>query len=167
MKQLFLYRMFLLKSTAVFAFLLLTYCSFAQQDTTPSQIIAAAIQANRWVFTAERSDPVIGRNAYLSSGYNVQCKRDSLVTNLPYAGTLLGPARFPDGSRPLEFTSTSFTISKEQTAKGKWIVTLKPKDHYDVISLTFTFFENGRASLDIILTNRSPIDFYGTVEPLQ
>ncbi|MBM3416005.1 MAG: DUF4251 domain-containing protein [Bacteroidetes bacterium] len=167
MKQQLPRRLFLVKITAAIAFSLVYFNSFAQKDTTSPRIIASAIQADRWVFTAERSDPAIGRNVYLSSGYEVRCKGDTLTVNLPYAGTMQGPARFPDGSRPLEFTSTSFTISKVQKSNGKWIVTLKPKDHNDVVSFTFTFFENGKASLDVILTNRSPIDFYGTVEPLK
>ena len=46
-------------------------------------------------------------------------------------------------------------------------VQLKPLDQPDVVLATFTFFDNGRASLDVILANRSPIDFFGKVTPLR
>lgn len=160
-------RFSLLKAVCVLVFSLGNYHSFAQQDSTVTNSIVTAIQNNRWLFTADRSDPPIGRNTGLSSGYQVRCTGDSIIFSLPYAGSMQGPARFPESKGPLDFTSTDFKITKVQKANGKWLVTVRVKDHYDVNSCTFTFFENGKASLDVMPVNRTPIDYYGSVEPLQ
>lgn len=138
-----------------------------QSQTVDPALIRAAIVANQWVFTADRSDPNIGRNAGLGTGYEVRCSGDSLVSVLPYAGTMQGPARFPETTGPLDFTSTDFKVSKVEKGNGKWLVTVRVRDHYDVNALNFTFFENGKASLDVLPTNRTPIVFYGSVTPLQ
>lgn len=137
--------------------------AFSQEDST----IRVAINTNKWVFTADRSDPPIGRNAGMSTGYEVRCTGDSMIFTLPYVGTMQGPARFPETTGPLDFKSTDFKISKTQKPNGKWIVTVRIKDHYDVNSCTFTFYENGTASLDVMPSNRTPMDFYGTISPLQ
>ncbi len=142
-------------------------CASAQPVTVSKEDLTAAITADNWVFSAQRSDPPIGRSSFLSSGYEVRCSGDTAVFNLPYSGQMQAPARFPGGKGPLDFTSTDFSIKKVEKSTGKWVVTLKPDDQMDVISCTFTFFDNGRASLDVIFTNRTPIDFYGTVEPLK
>lgn len=142
-------------------------CSATEPVTATRDEINAAIQQNKWIFIAERSDPPVNRGMTLSSGYFAACKGDTAVFGLPYAGQMQGPARFPDGSGPLKFTSTRLQINKEQKADGRWIVQLKPLDQPDVVSATFTFFDNGRASLDVMLANRSPIDFFGKVTPLR
>ena len=147
--------------------ILFSSCSTAQPVTVSIEEIKGAIRDNRWVFIAERSDPPIGRSTQISLGYEVRCSGDTAVFNLPYSGTMQGPARFPDGKGPLDFTSLKFTINKVEKSPGKWLVSLKPRDVSDVLSANFTFFENGKASLDVILSNRTPMDFFGRVEPLK
>lgn len=139
----------------------------AHSQTVDPALIKAAIIANQWVFTADRSDPNIGRNSGLGTGYEVRCSGDTVVSVLPYAGSMQGPARFPESTGPLDFTSTDFKVSKVEKGNGKWMVTVRVRDHYDVNTLNFTFFENGKASLDVLPTNRTPIVFYGSVTPLQ
>ena len=142
-------------------------CSTAQPVAVSKEDLTAAITADKCVFNAQRSDPPIGRSSFLSSGYEVRCSGDTAVFVLPYSGTMQAPARFPGGKGPLDFTSTDLTIKKVEKSPGKWIVTLKLNDQIDVISGTFTFFDNGKASLDVLFTNRTPIYFFGTVEPLK
>ncbi len=66
---------------------------------------------------------------------------------------------------PLDFQSTNFTINKKENDKGRWDVVIKPNDYREVQSLTFTFFNNGSAQLNVQLTNRTPISFNGDVMP--
>jgi len=149
--------------------ILLGSCGTAQPVAAPAtpQEIRSAIDNNRWIFEADRSDPPIGRSTRLSLGYQVRLSGDSAMFNLPYSGRMEGPARFPDGKGPLDFTSTRFSINKTEKSAGKWMVTIKPDDAIDVVSGTFTFFDNGTASLDVRFTNRSPIEFFGKIEPIR
>lgn len=162
MKKLLTGRDFPMKTVVFLLLLALHSPAFSQEDST----IRVAITSNRWVFTAERSDPPIGRNAGMGTGYEVRCTGDTIIFALPYSGTMQGPARFPEATGPLDFKSTDFKITKVQKPNGKWIVTIRIKDHYDVNSCTFTFFENGTANMDVMPTNRTPMDFYGSIAPL-
>ncbi len=148
--------------------ILLASCTTAQPviTVTPEEI-RTAINEDRWEFMAERSDPPIGRSTQLSLGYGVRCSGDTAVVNLPYAGQMQGPARFPGEKGPLDFTTTDFKISKSQVSQGKWRVVIEPRDVPDVISCSFIFFDNGEASLDVLLRNRTPMDFFGKLEPLR
>lgn len=166
MKTQRIFPFFPLKMAFLLLFSLAGLSVFSQETVDPAAI-RAAIESNKWVFTADRSDPPIGRGAGLGTGYEVRCTGDSLIFVLPYAGTMQGPAKFPESTGPLEFTSTDFKVTKSQKPNGKWIVTVRVKDHYDVNSCTFNFFENGKATLDVMPTNRTPIDFYGSITPLQ
>jgi len=148
-------------------FTFLLSCSPAQSVTVSKEDITATVTTDKWVFSAQRSDPSIGRSSFLSSGYEVRSSGDTVVFSLPYSGTMQAPARFPGGKGPLDFTSTDFSLKKMEKYKGRWILTLKPNDQVDIISCTFTFFENGRASMDVFFINRTPINFYGTVSPLK
>ena len=158
----------LVAATLILSSFLLFSCTTAQPVTSATpQEIKLAIDADNWLFSAQRSDPPIGRSTQLSLGYEVRCSGDTAVFNLPYSGTMQGPARFPGEKGPLDFTTTNFSISKTLKSEGKWLVVLQPKDVSDVISCSFTFFDNGEASVDVLFRNRTPMDFFGTVEPLR
>jgi hypothetical protein len=66
---------------------------------------------------------------------------------------------------PLDFTTTDFTIRKDHNDKGRWNITISPKDYREVQSFDFIFFNNGSAQLNVQLTNRSSISFNGAVKP--
>ena len=71
------------------------------------------------------------------------------------------------GRSPLGFTTTDFSFEKEHDKKGAWVITIKPKDYSEVQIFLFTLEDNGRAELNIQLTNRSPISFRGIIDPVK
>ncbi len=56
-----------------------------------------------------------------------------------------------------------FDYTQKQNSKG-WAVTIKPKDASDVQQLYLDIFDNGRATLQVISTNRQNISFDGYIE---
>ena len=88
---------------------------------------------------------------------------DTLIVSLPYYGRLNSPAGARDGN-PLDFKSTNFTLTKQEMKPGEWLVTVNRPDK-EVQFMTFTFFDNGSAQLNIVMTNRSGIGFSGNVIP--
>lgn len=123
--------------------------------------IAQAINNDRWDFTAEYAQPLSGQKRYLTGSYYVHCRKDTLIVALPYYGTLTSSA----GARtedPLDFKTTDFKITKEKRKKGGWYVTIKPADS-EAQSMVFTFFDNGSASANFTMKNRSAIDFTGKI----
>jgi len=125
--------------------------------------LAQAINNNKWDFTAEYAQPVSGQRRYITGSYFVECRKDTLIVSLPYYGRL-NSAAGASNENPLDFKSTNFTLTKETRKKGGWIVTIK-KPNSEVQSMSFTFFDNGSAQANFIMTNRSGIDFSGKVAP--
>jgi len=130
---------------------------------TAQDELGQAINNNRWDFTAEYAQPVSGQRRFITGSYFVECRKDTLIVSLPYYGRL-NSAAGASNENPLEFKSTNFTLSKETRKKGGWIVTIK-KPNSEVQSMSFTFFDNGNAQANFIMTNRTGIDFSGKVAP--
>jgi len=131
---------------------------------TPAQDeIAQAINNDRWDFTAEYAQPISGQRRYITGSYYVQCRKDTLIVSLPYYGRLNSSAG-ASIENPLDFKSTGFQITREVRKKGGWLVTIK-KPNSEVQSMSFTFFDNGSAQANFIMTNRTGIDFTGKVAP--
>jgi len=134
--------------------------SFSQEE------IAQAINNDKWVFTADHAMPAYGSSRNLNSEYNVICRsKDTLIVALPYYGRLNSASGAFSGN-PLDFKSNKFTLTKEDKKAGEGLVIIKP-DNSEVQSMNFTFFDNGTAQVNIIMTNRSGINFSGKVAPLR
>ena len=121
--------------------------------------IRQAIMNDRWDFSADHAQPSYGRSRNIMGSYFVQCRKDSLYVSLPYYGKLNSTAGATNGN-PLDFKSTNSKIEKKEKKKGKWIVDIKPENS-EVQSMSFTFFDNGSAQVNFIMTNRSGINFSG------
>ena len=140
-------------------------CPFSKQVTaqaTQSEI-EQAINNDRWDFTADYAYPSYGKSRNITGVYYVQCRKDTLIVALPYYGKLNSPAG-ASNENPLDFKSTDFKLTKEVRKKGGWLVTIKSPNS-EVQSMSFTFFDNGSARVNLIMTNRSGIDFSGKVAP--
>jgi Domain of unknown function (DUF4251) len=143
-------------------------CSSAQKTTTSPAEIIAAIENDRWRFTATRAEPMGGSSRDLVIDYWVDFSKNKTHFALPYYGSALGAGgSYPGGKGPLDFTTTKFSLTKQQKANGAWQIILKPDDNQELISGTFTFFDNGNATLDIVMNGRSPISYSGKVEAVK
>lgn len=141
-------------------------CSPAKQatGTGSNEEIAQAISTDNWLFIADRALPQRGRSRNLTGQYEVHCSKDTIVSYLPYFGRAYS-APVLETTSPLDFKTTDFSISKEQNDKGRWSITIRPKDYREVQSFDFILFNNGSAQLNVQLTNRSSISFNGFVRP--
>ncbi|HRO44995.1 DUF4251 domain-containing protein [Agriterribacter sp.] len=142
-------------------------CSPAKHAATGAasdEAIAAAVAADNWVFSANQALPQRGRSRNLTGGYEVACRKDTLLFYLPYFGRAYS-ATIGETTSPLNFKTTDFSFSKTNNDKGRWNITVVPKDYREVQSCDFTLYENGTAQLNVQMTNRSSISFSGFVRP--
>ena len=123
--------------------------------------ISQAIADDRWDFSADYAMPSYGASRNIMGVYFVKCRKDSLIVSLPYYGKITSPAG-ANNANPLDFQTSGFNITKEKRKKSGWFVTIKPINS-EVRSMTFTFYENGSAQLNFVMTNRSGISFSGKV----
>src|SRR5688572_11221331 len=131
--------------------------SFSQEE------IGQAINNSRWTFSANTASPSYGSFRNLTGGYFVKCQKDTLIVALPYFGKLNSAAGARDGN-PLDFKSTNFRLTKQDKKPGQWMVTIDHPDQ-EVQTMSFTFFDNGSAQLNVVMTKRSGIGFSGNVAP--
>ena len=152
---------------------LCTYCLAACTTTKHPEVVGAsegaiqqAITSDRWIFIAGQAMPQGGRSRILNTRYTVLCKKDTVISALPYFGRAYS-APIGETTSPLDFTSTDFTLTKSEDNKGRWNITIKPNDHRDVQSYTFTLFTNGSAQMSAQMNSRSTISFSGSVMPVK
>ena len=146
--------------------LIVAGCSPVKQAavTASNEEIEQAIAADNWIFIADRALPQRGRSRNLTGQYEVRFSKDTIIAFLPYFGRAYsGPVL--ETRSPLDFKSTDFTVSKAQNDKGRWNITIRPKDYREVQSFDFMLFNNGSAQLNVQLTSRSSISFNGNVKP--
>jgi len=158
-------KQFILLTGCFLLLVFLTGSSFIRQvhSSVTQDEIAQAINNDRWDFTADYAYPSYGKSRNITGVYYVQCRKDTLIVALPYYGKLNSPAG-ASNENPLDFKSTDFKLTKEVRKKGGWLVTIKSPNS-EVQSMSFTFFDNGSARVNLIMTNRSGIDFSGKVAP--
>jgi hypothetical protein len=144
-----------------------TASSSVKQVTAPAtqDEITQAINNDRWDFSADRAMPSYGSSRNITGYYFVKCLKDTLIVGLPYYGRI-NSAAGATNENPLDFQTTDFKLTKEARKKGGWMVTIKPSNS-EVRSMTFTFYNNGSAQADFIMTNRSGISFSGKVAPVK
>ena len=123
--------------------------------------LGQAVTDDRWDFSADYAMPSYGASRNIMGVYYVKCRKDSLIVSLPYYGKSTSTAG-ANNANPLDFQTTDFKLTKEKRKKGGWFITIKPTNS-EVRSMTFTFYENGSAQLNFIMTNRSGISFSGKV----
>lgn len=158
-----------------FAFVAMLFCITQSGCTSTKQAeavvgasaeqVAQAIQDNRWIFRTNRVMPQSGRTRNVTGLYEVRSSTDTVVVFLPYFGRAYSGAATMNTQSPLDFRTTDFSVDKKEEKDGRWEVVIKPKDNKEVQSMNFSLFTNGSAQLNVVLTNRSPISFSGTVMP--
>lgn len=134
-------------------------------NTATSAEVEMAIESGQWVFSALRATSNAGRPRQLTTDYTVVLRGDTMISYLPYFGRAYSGGAGFETKSVLDFKSVDFKLSKGVNSKKATIITIKPGDYTDVQAYTFTFFSNGRADLNVVLTSRSPISFSGSVSP--
>ena len=138
-------------------------CSTANKNAAPAEPLATSVDSGRWTFTVQMVRPQEGMNSQPNGTYSVIFKPGNLNVYLPYFGRAFSGAEVFQGKSALDFISKDFSIDKQQPSEGRWRIVVRPNDQRQVQTMTFQLFNNGTGSLDIIMTNRSPISYTGQV----
>jgi hypothetical protein len=137
-------------------------CSSSGQTSAAQKAsITNAIDSGNWIFTVTNFTPQGGRTSQPNGVYTVSYSSQTLQVNLPYFGRAYSGADIIGGQSPLNFVSTDITVGKQLLKNDNWRILLKIADQPQVQSMNFEIFDNGSATLNVILTNRSPISYGG------
>jgi hypothetical protein len=127
-----------------------------------SKSVKELVEAQGYVFKAQTALPMSGRTRNLTTDYDVQVSKTSVVSYLPYFGRAY-VAPIDATKSALDFTSKDFEYASTPGKKDGWTVTIKPKDYTEVRQMTITISSDGYATLQVISTNRQAISFNGIV----
>lgn len=160
------------KITRISFFVLLITFLFASCSTTQkttklnSDEIRNMVDSSRFIFVAERVNPLRGNTRYLTSRYEVLIKKDSVDCNLPFFGRAFQAPVDPTKGG-IQFVSTDFSYNTNLKNENEWQVIIKPNDKTGIQQLLFDIFGNGTATLNVVNTNRDPISFYGHIAKIK
>jgi hypothetical protein len=144
--------------------LFISQAAFAQDSTKQASQATAKdwVNERNFVFTPQTAMPMRGHSVHLTSYFDLRISKDTLISNLPYYGRAYSASINPS-ENGLNFTSTKFDYNVTPRKKGGWEISIKPKDANDIREMTFTVFDNGKASLFVNSNNRESISFDGSI----
>jgi hypothetical protein len=151
---------YLIITTAILA---IVSCSQPKEAQTGSDNIAELINNQRYKFTARTVLPSGGRVVQLTTTYDLQVTKDSVISFLPYFGRAY-TAPIGNTNAGIQFTSTNFSYTKEDKKKGGWLITIKPNDFQDIQQMFLTVSSGGSASLQVTSNSRQAISYNGIIE---
>jgi len=127
-----------------------------------SKSVKDLVEAQNYVFKARTALPLSGRTRDITSDYDLQVSKASVISYLPYFGrAYVAPM---DATRSaLDFTSKDFIYTSTPGKKEGWMVTIKPKDYKEVQQMTLNISSTGYATLQVTSTNRQAISFNGVI----
>lgn len=122
--------------------------------------IKKTISDKQYVFTAQTysSSSVVLQTLVVD--YEMRVMGDSLKTNLPYFGrSYTAQIATTDGG--IKFTSTKYDYLAEEKKKGRWEITITPKDDRSVQKMFLTVYPDATASLVVQSPGRETMSFKG------
>jgi len=157
---------YLLRRTAIllsslFRFTFSVYAQDGNNKKRDAQTIQQLLESKEFVFRAQSVNPARGGFRQLTSEYDLRLLGDSLVSHLPFFGRAYSAPLDPRQSG-IQFTSTQFEYEVKPKKKG-WDIRLRPKDVESVQQMHLHVTTSGRATLQVISTNREQISFNGVI----
>jgi len=147
--------------------MLVTSIAYSQNPDSGSEkatpgTLEELIEKKSFVFKPQSVKPMKAGSRQLNAGYTFKVQGDTLVCYLPYFGRVYQSAGATDTG--LDFTSYRFDYHVKIRKKGGWDISIKTKDLRSQQQFSFTVFENGSASLNVISSDRESISYQGRVE---
>jgi len=136
--------------------------SKAEKKAAEAVAAKAFVESKDFVFYAESASPMKARTIYLNTAtYTLTIAGDSVVADLPYYGRVYSSSYGSDGG--IKFTSTNHDYSVTERKKGGWEISINTKNLQENFKIFLTVFSNGRASLNVVGTNRQSIQYSGNI----
>ena len=126
-------------------------------------LIQRRIRQQQYVFVAQTFSSQSTSARTLVGDFQVKVTADSVAANLPYFGQSYSPqfGRSTD-DEGIRFISTSFEYSAVAKKKGRWEITIKPKDSRGT-QMFLTVYSNGESKMEVTSPRKETMLFNGYV----
>jgi hypothetical protein len=144
-------------------FVCILYFIGALEAQESDNAITIMVKEKDFTFTALSYSSSSTSNKQLNDYYTIKVAKDSIVGSLPYFGnSYTAQINLRDGG--INFTSFKFDYSFVEKKRGKYLVTIFPKDDRIVVQkLYMTIFSDGKTQLDVLSRNQEPTTFTGYI----
>jgi hypothetical protein len=136
--------------------------STKNENTSKESNVKNMVDAKNYVFIAQTALPISGRIRQLTSYYDLEVSKDTIVSQLPYFGRAY-TAPIDPSQGGINFISKNFEYTATERKKGGWNISIKPKDAKDVQQFFLTISEKGYATLQATSNSRQAISFNGYI----
>jgi len=148
------------KAALLFAFAMIGSSALNAQGNDDQ--IQKRIRAQQYVFVPQSISSTSATMPALTKDFDLRVTTDSIIAILPYFGQSNSPQYGRSDDDGIKFTSTNFEYAAVEKKKGKWEITIKPKDVKGV-QLFLTVFSNGDALMQVTSPRRESMSYKGYV----
>jgi hypothetical protein len=148
------------KSAFLFAFTVIVACTLDAQEN--DSLIQKRILNQQYVFVPQSFSSQSSTMPVMTNDFSLRVSTDSIIVTLPYYGQSHTAQFGRSEDDGIKFTSTNFEYAAVPKKKGKWEITIKPKDAKGV-RLFLTIFNNGDAQMDVTSPGKESMLFKGYV----
>ncbi len=125
-------------------------------------LLQKRIQFRQYVFEAQAISTQQGNIQLQGSVFKVRVTYDSIIAILPFYGNSYSPQFGRSEDDIINFVSTNFEYTDVAKKKGKWEITMEPKDAKG-IRIFLTVFNNGDAQMEAINPRKQTMLYKGYV----
>ena len=148
------------KAVLLFAFTMISSSTLDAQEN--DSLIQKRIRNQQFVFVPQSFSSPSVTMPIMTRDFELRVTTDSIIAILPYFGKSYTPQFGRSDDDGIKFISTDFEYSAIAKKKGKWEITMEPKDAKGV-RLFLTVFNNGDAQMDVTSPRRETMLFKGYV----
>lgn len=151
---------YFIKAAVLFLFTLISSGTLHAQGN--DSLLQKRIQAQQFVFVPQSYSSATVTMPTVAMDYELRVLTDSVIAILPYFGKSYAPQFGRSDDDGIRFTSTEFAYSAVAKKRGKWEITIEPKDAKGV-RIFLTVFNNGDATMDVTSPRRETMSYKGYV----
>jgi hypothetical protein len=135
-------------------------CTLDAQEN--DSLVQRRIRNQQYVFVPQSFSSPSVYMPIMARDYKLEVTTDSILAILPYFGKSYRAQFGRSDDDGIRFTSINFAYSAVAKKKGKWEITIEPKDASGV-RLFLTIYKNGEAQMDVTSPLKETMLFKGYV----
>jgi hypothetical protein len=137
-----------------------------EQKAARQKEVGALVDSKEFEFVSVMAYPQGYKSVDMISNPNfLRFKKDTIHSEMPYFGRgYIGIGYGGSGGLDFKGAIQDYSITKDEK---KYIMKAKVKDKSDVYDITLIVFIEGNASLTINTSNRSPINYRGSIDKIK
>ena len=139
--------------------------SLKDDEANKAAEVKDLINGGRYTFEATKVISQKGNSNSLTSGYDLDISKDTLIANLPVNAH---SAAMNSGEKGIQFTCTHFDYNVSTDKNGRQEITILPKEKYaggmkEIRKLKLDVSSLGYTTLTVTRTG-SPVSYYGYIK---